>query len=1560
MEALSRIFAYLPEYHVAICKTHQHAVLKSQLLGHLDSKHKELTRTTRLQLISVAEAHTAWAEDETQVSFPPYEGEPIPYLPILRDAFMCTAARPTNEACGHINVRLKHIQEHCRENHGWENTRKRGRIGKGEVVEQQVMWIGGITCQKFQPTGRLGRLFTVKPSEGRQVPQGETTEEDRAIIRNLTQTIERCRDDEQDAQRQEQELVQADNNRFEFNQWLHRTGWAKHLAGLQRSWLLHTLRKPDDREPALRKVCWALDVVIWKAQQASKPDVVGWAAANYIMRREFGGSTNEKPVNAQQTAKTMEKYSSCWRQIVCYLWRTHELPTIRTFEREVAHQRPPYELTTPQREVLKQIGDLAGRDHDGSSDLDSDDELDEEQEAELEKLVLKLALRLLDHSLGDNEYGSALLSAMAALGVGTDHGWLSPLGYTAKQAAVVSVSRMLVLYQAKLKREEQITKLDAQGQPREKAHEHFELVKRMANRFMTLTQYDGKATPMDSILRLKAYGMHIRYNTAAEGVVDWVGDTVLYGNIQFTMAQLRSMIHGTIASARRQLLWDLMLLEVDDEGSAPGLPAIYWDKLIDNPAEDQPGWSFIKDPRNRDSTSVEDPTEWLVKRVVNEKPLRESFVDLPATREAMAAGLPVVWSEARVAVYGRDMKACRHHMAPLNHMLGGQPPRGSELPTLTFRNVPNGRGRGLGIHGGMVVCEYKYHKGIGVSRKEKVIHRYLPREVGELLVWYVWFVLPFWNKLQAVVYGQRDMPSAYIWEPELEKQWAMPSKRKRTHDGSSQPSTRRSTPGISSTASTGADEGKQPTGPDVELWNSNRLSHALAHASLAHMGVKLGISSWRHITKAIYRRYISDQTAVRTVERADKDEDASDDDAADLQHGHSSHVGGMIYGRTVNESMFSSMAKQAAFRRVSEEWHAFLQLPSTMEAPAEKGSYAEVARKEARREELRRWKLLRLVDVEVELRKVVGPKATFRGVQKPALQAIMRHESPVVAIMGTGGGKSVLFMLPALVSTGVTVVVVPLISLREDMKARCEQLGISCVAWSSQRPSEWAQVVLVTPESAVGVTFGQFMNRQRAMGRLDRIVVDECHVVLDSLGGWRSRMLRLRELVKVGTQLVYLTATMRPSEERQFLQLMGLPEKAACHWFRGATTRKNVRYQVQAYDREKEEEAVQQLVEQLKTSYPAGQIIVYCSSVAKTVSLAEALGCACFHRNVGSAQEKQAVLEQLTKGTQRVFTATNALGLGVDAPTIRAVVHVGTVRSMRQYAQESGRAGRDGAASEAIMMRAARQTRRGLQHTALPEDVEEDMVLFIAGEDCMRAVLDRAMDGRADRNGCEVGEEACQRCEGRIQEETDEEEVEQLVVFSQQQTRRQTLAREETERQTGEAMMVNRIVELMETWRVGCQWCRAWGDRLGDHELWTCEREGAEEVRVCVDTFEASKRWAPFSCCYGCGLPQSVCASFVFDTKDGSYRKQPEVACQYGGVLVATIMAVYARHTQRVGDAMEEEMRVDGWEARTAEERETGPGMEATTQWLSGKKRWGGIESTKMVWFLCRLAEEVV
>jgi superfamily II DNA helicase RecQ len=85
---------------------------------------------------------------------------------------------------------------------------------------------------------------------------------------------------------------------------------------------------------------------------------------------------------------------------------------------------------------------------------------------------------------------------------------------------------------------------------------------------------------------------------------------------------------------------------------------------------------------------------------------------------------------------------------------------------------------------------------------------------------------------------------------------------------------------------------------------------------------------------------------------------------------------------------------------------------------------------------------MQLVDVDSKLKKLLEEQAVFRSVQKPAIQAIIQHKSPVVAIIGTGAGKSVLFILPASVSGRVTIVVIPLVALQFNIKEQCDQLGL--------------------------------------------------------------------------------------------------------------------------------------------------------------------------------------------------------------------------------------------------------------------------------------------------------------------------------------------------------------------------------------------------------------------------------------------------------------------------------------------------------------------------------------
>ncbi|GFF64166.1 DEAD/DEAH box helicase, putative [Aspergillus udagawae] len=284
---------------------------------------------------------------------------------------------------------------------------------------------------------------------------------------------------------------------------------------------------------------------------------------------------------------------------------------------------------------------------------------------------------------------------------------------------------------------------------------------------------------------------------------------------------------------------------------------------------------------------------------------------------------------------------------------------------------------------------------------------------------------------------------------------------------------------------------------------------------------------------------------------------------ADLQAAHSSHVAGMVYARGIQEQAGSTAHRREMFWLSSTDWHQFLGFsapghPSILgkrkRAPWE--DEAEVSRMERRHQ-------LATMDLEAAAQRMTGrPAMRFRGVQDPAIRAIQRGESPVVAVMPTGGGKSMLFMVPTFAAPGgTTIVVVPLVALHSDMARRCQELGISCVAWESRRPPDAASIVLVTPESAVSPDFQTFLNRLRWTRRLDRIVIDECHVVLNSQRDFRPQMAQLGRLVQARTQMVWLTATLPLSMEDELCRRMK-HDRATVTIYRARTSRPNVAYWV--------------------------------------------------------------------------------------------------------------------------------------------------------------------------------------------------------------------------------------------------------------------------------------------------------------------------------------------------------------------------------------------------------------
>ncbi|RMI97529.1 hypothetical protein CDV36_016209 [Fusarium kuroshium] len=299
--------------------------------------------------------------------------------------------------------------------------------------------------------------------------------------------------------------------------------------------------------------------------------------------------------------------------------------------------------------------------------------------------------------------------------------------------------------------------------------------------------------------------------------------------------------------------------------------------------------------------------------------------------------------------------------------------------------------------------------------------------------------------------------------------------------------------------------------------------------------------------------------------------------------------------------------------------------------------------------------------------------------------------------------------------------------------------------------------------------FLDFLESRRAMAKIDRVVVDECHTILEGTPSFRPKLRELGQLALFGLQMVYLTATLPPSLEHDFFRTVNAREEDVV-MIRARTTRGNVAYSVTSVAATTAREATAAIVSHAKhvidrklEEYPwPAKVIVYCQRVEATEDLAEKLGCDAYHREVDTRDGKAERLRLWMSGTRRgqygegrVIVATNALGLGIDVPDIRAVVHIEMPRTMADYAQQSGRAGRDGQRSEAIVIRLDAQGSSRRQRPLIAgEAALED---YISGGVCRRVVLDSVMDGRSDRVACEDGEELCDVCQrGAVEDDLED------------------------------------------------------------------------------------------------------------------------------------------------------------------------------------------------------------
>ena len=314
---------------------------------------------------------------------------------------------------------------------------------------------------------------------------------------------------------------------------------------------------------------------------------------------------------------------------------------------------------------------------------------------------------------------------------------------------------------------------------------------------------------------------------------------------------------------------------------------------------------------------------------------------------------------------------------------------------------------------------------------------------------------------------------------------------------------------------------------------------------------------------------------------------------------------------------------------------------------------------------------------------------SFRPLQEDIIQSVLSGKD-TLALMPTGGGKSVCFQVPALVQPGICIVVSPLIALMKDQVEALKEKGIEAVSLVSGMSRREVDILLdncvygqikflyISPERLLS----SLVRERISYMKVNLIAIDEAHCISQWGYDFRPPYLQLAELRQLQPKVPILaltaTATVRVIADIQ--EKLAFKEPNV---FTKSFSRPNLSYVVS-----QEENKVRKLLSVARNVQGTG--IVYVRNRRETQEISRLLNSAgiksdFYHAGLDTSQRSQKQLAWM-KGQLRVIVATNAFGMGIDKPDVRFVVHMDVPESLEAYYQEAGRGGRDEKKAYAVLL----------------------------------------------------------------------------------------------------------------------------------------------------------------------------------------------------------------------------------------------------------------------------------
>lgn len=371
---------------------------------------------------------------------------------------------------------------------------------------------------------------------------------------------------------------------------------------------------------------------------------------------------------------------------------------------------------------------------------------------------------------------------------------------------------------------------------------------------------------------------------------------------------------------------------------------------------------------------------------------------------------------------------------------------------------------------------------------------------------------------------------------------------------------------------------------------------------------------------------------------------------------------------------------------------------------------------------------------ELVLSSVFGYK-NFRPLQEAVINSVLAKKDTLV-IMPTGGGKSLCYQIPALILKGITIVVSPLISLMSNQVASLEKHGIHSVFLNSSL--EWKEylkavdeikkgfvkIIYVSPEGLATSRIRDLLNEGNL--EVSCITIDEAHCVSEWGHDFRPDYMEIfsvRKLFPKAT-MIALTATATEQVKRDIIKNLGLKKPEI---FTTSFDRKNIFLEVQP-----KKSGESQVIDFLKNHKDESGII-YCTSRRQVDELFVSLkkkGYSVLNYHAGLPDDVRGEHQQLfIEDKVKIIVATVAFGMGIDKPNVRFVINFDLPKSIEEYYQEIGRAGRDGQPAWALLLYTyadVHKIRYFFTDMADPTKAEmklKSMVNFASGNTCRRKAL---------------------------------------------------------------------------------------------------------------------------------------------------------------------------------------------------------------------------------------------